>query len=44
MSEKSVSKNTDKIYITYLARKDIEMLATSIIHIFMKPTNIEYVK
>ena len=44
MSEKSVSKNTGKIYITLLARKNIKMFPTSIILIFMKLRNIEYIK
>ena len=44
MREKSISKNTVKIYITSLAGKDIKMLTTSIILIFMKLKNIKYVK
>ena len=44
MREKSVSKNTVKIYITSLAGKDIKMLTRTIILIFMKLKNIEYVK
>ena len=44
MKEKSISKNTVKIYITSLAVKDIKMLTTSIILIFMKVKNTEYVK
>ena len=44
MKEKSISKNTVKIYITSLAGKDIKMLTTSIILIFMKLKNTEYVK
>ena len=41
MREKSISKNTVKIYITSLAGKDIKMLTTSIILIFMKLKNID---
>ena len=44
MRETSISKNTVKIYITSLAVKDIKMLTTSIILIFMKVKNTEYVK
>ena len=44
MKEKSVSKNTVKIYITSLAGKDIKMLTTSIILVFMKLKKTEYVK
>ena len=44
MRGKSISKNTSKIHITQLAGKDIKMLTTSIILIFMKLKNIEYVK
>ena len=44
MREKSVSKNTVKIYITSLAGKDIKMLTRTIILIFMKLKTIEYVK
>ena len=44
MSEKSIGENTGKIYITLLARKNIKMFPTSIILIFMKLKNIEYVK
>ena len=44
MRENSISKNTVKIYSTSLAGKDIKMLTTSLILIFMKLKNIEYVK
>ena len=44
MREKSISKNTVKIYITSLAGKNIKMLTTSIILIFMKLKTTEYVK
>ena len=44
MREKSISKNTVKIYITSLAGKDIKMLTTSIILVFMKLKKTEYVK
>ena len=38
-----MSKNTVKIYITSLAGKDIKMLTTSIMLLFMKLKNTEYV-
>ena len=44
MREKSISKNTVKIYIISLAGKDIKMLTRTIILIFMKLKNTEYVK
>ena len=43
MREKSISKNTVKIQITYLTGKDIKMLTTSIMLLFMKLKNTEYV-
>ena len=44
MREKSISKNTVKIYITKLSGKDIKMLHRIIIFTVMKLKNIEYVK
>ena len=44
MRGKSISKNTSKIHITQLAGKDIKMLTTSIMFLFMKLKNTEYIK
>ena len=41
MREKSISKNTVKIQITYLTGKDIKMFPGIIIFIFMKLKNID---
>ena len=44
MTEKSISKNTVKIYITLLGGKNIKMLPRIIIFRVMNLKNIEYVK